>query len=135
MQSYNIIVLYSLSNQTHTNFPEVNEFLFIHPNPNVCTLFIQKVQLFPLEILDFFNEFLKSGIIIARCTSRYETDLPVSTLSWFFPLKHHRKICGYYISSIFIRLSTPHTYSSYLFCLFHTLTYTLRLCHFSHCEL
>jgi hypothetical protein len=25
-------------------------------------LFIQKVQLFPLEILDFFNEFLKSGI-------------------------------------------------------------------------
>jgi hypothetical protein len=38
--------------------------LFIHPNPNVCTLFIQKVQLFPLELLDFFNEFLKSGILL-----------------------------------------------------------------------
>jgi hypothetical protein len=36
--------------------------MFIHPNPNVCTLFIQKIQLFPLEILDFFNEFLKSVI-------------------------------------------------------------------------
>ena len=59
---YYILVLYSLSNQTHTSLPEVNEFLYIHPNPNVCTLFIQKVQLFPLEILDFFNEFLKSGI-------------------------------------------------------------------------
>ena len=42
--------------------PEVNEFLFTHPNPDVCTLFIQKIHLFPLEILDFFNEFLKSGI-------------------------------------------------------------------------
>ena len=59
---YNILILYSLSNQIHTSLSEVNEFLFIHPNPNVCTLCIQKVQLFPLEILDFFNEFLKSGI-------------------------------------------------------------------------
>ena len=56
---YYILVLYSLSNQTRTSLPEVNEFLFIHPNPNVCTLFIQKVQLFPPEILDFFNEFFK----------------------------------------------------------------------------
>jgi hypothetical protein len=27
---YCILVLYSLSNQTHTSLPEVNEFLFIH---------------------------------------------------------------------------------------------------------
>jgi hypothetical protein len=35
--------------------------MFIHPNPNVCTMFIQYLQLFPLEIIDFCNEFLKSG--------------------------------------------------------------------------
>ena len=53
------LVLYSLSNQTHISLPEVNECLCINANTNVSTLFIQNVQLFPLEILDFFNDFLK----------------------------------------------------------------------------
>ena len=39
---YCILVLYSLSSQTHTSLPEVNEFLFIHPNPNVCTCLYKK---------------------------------------------------------------------------------------------
>ena len=56
---YYILVLYSLSNQKHTSLPDVNEFLFIHPNPNVCTCLYKKVQLFPLEIFDFYNEFKK----------------------------------------------------------------------------
>ena len=64
IKKYNLLYFSSLlSKQSgHTSLPDVNECLFIHPYPNVCTLFIQIVQLFPLEILDFFNEFLKSGI-------------------------------------------------------------------------
>jgi hypothetical protein len=102
MQSYNIIVLYSLSNQTHTNFPEVNEFLFIHPNPNVCTLFIQKIQLFPLEILDFFNEFLKSGIRRNEPYSEdyhkckmYERNIPgnIQRIKFQSPCKHVQPSC------------------------------------------
>jgi hypothetical protein len=102
MQSYNILVLYSLSNQTHTNLPEVNEFLFIHPNPNVCTLFIQKIQLFPLEILDFFNEFLKSGIRRNEPYSEdyhkckmYERNIPgnIQRITFKSPCKHVQPSC------------------------------------------
>ena len=39
---YYILVLYSLSNQKHTSLPDVNECLFIHPNPNVCTCLYKK---------------------------------------------------------------------------------------------
>jgi hypothetical protein len=40
--------------------PEVNEFLFIHPNLQCLHIvYTIIIQLFPLEILDFFNEVLK----------------------------------------------------------------------------
>ena len=44
--------------------------------PNVCTLFIQYLQLFLLEILNFFNEFLKSGIRWNLPVTNTSTDTP-----------------------------------------------------------
>ena len=44
--------------------------------PNVCTLFIQYLQLFLLEILNFFNEFLKSGIRWTLPVTDTSTDTP-----------------------------------------------------------
>ena len=44
---YCILVLYSL----HTSLPEVNEFLFIHPNPNVCTCLYKKYSYSHLKFL------------------------------------------------------------------------------------
>jgi hypothetical protein len=36
---------------------EVNVLVFIHPALNICTISIQQLKIFPLEILDFVNEF------------------------------------------------------------------------------
>jgi hypothetical protein len=47
-------------------------------SPNVCTLFMQYIQLFPLEIWNFFNELKKSGIRWSQPyrSSTLSTDTP-----------------------------------------------------------
>jgi hypothetical protein len=50
-----ILVLHSLLIKVYLKL--MMSFRLYTLSPNVCTLFIQSLQLFPLEILDFFNEF------------------------------------------------------------------------------
>jgi hypothetical protein len=48
---------------SNQGLPEVNEFLFIHPKPQCLHIvYTIIIQLFPLEILDFFNEVKKVGL-------------------------------------------------------------------------
>jgi hypothetical protein len=70
---------------------------WLHVLTWTLTLFIQKIQLFPLEILDFFNEFLKSGIRRNEPYSEdyhkckmYERNIPgnIQRIKFQSPCKH-----------------------------------------------
>ena len=54
-------LIYISSPFSNQSLPVVtsNEFLFIHPKPKCLHIVYTIIQLFPLGILDFFNEFKK----------------------------------------------------------------------------
>jgi hypothetical protein len=75
-----------------------NTYVKVWNRPTCINLFL----IYSTEAPTCINLFLIYST--ETLTSRYETDLPVSTLSWFIPLKHHRKIVS--VATIY------HPYSS-----------------------